>query len=194
MKNSKNDNEKENAQDTCAVKSPQNGQSFKARLSEKLLRQLRNEIPIQYLIENELDIRHHMDGNIFRFECPFCKSYHTGIMKERNLARCFDCENNFNTIDFVVEVRKTSFRPSAEFLINILNEKPYNKPVIRGSSDFVSIGNIISESGLCKSTPQPVKNSDENERLKSLEKDMDELKKRFEMLNKFVITQFGKMR
>ena len=45
----------------------------------------------------------------FRFRCPLCSRFNTAINGLTNLARCFDCETNFNPIDMVMAVKNTGF-------------------------------------------------------------------------------------
>jgi hypothetical protein len=77
---------------------------------------LRNDIPIDALIEKALCIPSRIaDGN-FRFLCPLCKEPNTAVNPETNLARCFRCKENFNTIDLVMTIRKLDFVQSVRFL------------------------------------------------------------------------------
>jgi len=82
--------------------------------------ELRNLIPIRMLIEEQLHVPNRMTGNVFRFQCPVCFNFHTGIMTEKNLARCFDCSMNFNTIEIVMRTQNIEFLESADFLHNLL--------------------------------------------------------------------------
>ncbi len=77
---------------------------------------IRNEIPIDGVIINllKLEVRH--VNEILRFRCPVCYNFHTATKHETNLARCFDCQKNFNPIDMVITVGKCSFVDAVEFL------------------------------------------------------------------------------
>ena len=77
---------------------------------------LRNDIPIDTLIEKALCIPSRIADGCFRFLCPLCKAFNTATNPETNLARCFHCEKNFNTIDLVMTVRKLDFVESVRFL------------------------------------------------------------------------------
>jgi len=90
------------------------------RFSKQRLHDLRNKIPMHDLIENHLGLPNRISDNIFRFQCPQCESYHTGVKSQTNLARCFDCRRNYNTIDLVMTVKQVEFYDSAVFLENIL--------------------------------------------------------------------------
>lgn len=84
-----------------------------------LLRTLRNRIPIDTVIIDmlRLDIRH--NDTLLRFRCPLCAGFHTATAPKTNLARCFDCEKNFNPIDLVIAVTNCSFVDAVERLKKI---------------------------------------------------------------------------
>lgn len=77
---------------------------------------LRNDIAIDALIEKALCIPSRMADGYFRFLCPLCKESNTAVNPETNLARCFGCKHNFNTIDLVMTIRKLNFVQSVRFL------------------------------------------------------------------------------
>lgn len=86
------------------------------RFSDEELFRLRNFIPINTLIQ-ELGIPYKTDDDgIFRFTCPFCYERQTATKQKTNLARCFLCEKNFNTIDLVMICKRQSFIKSVLFL------------------------------------------------------------------------------
>ena len=85
------------------------------RYTRQHLFTLRNHIPIDRLIEAvsiPLEIR---EGH-YKFLCPICNEFNTGINQKTNLARCFSCQKNFNTIDFVMTVKGLSFIDSVAYL------------------------------------------------------------------------------
>ena len=86
--------------------------------SSNLLRRLRNEIPIDSVIIGLLKMDVKNAHRILRFRCPLCFNFHTATNDETNLARCFDCKNNFNPIDLVMAVDGKSFIEAVEFLKN----------------------------------------------------------------------------
>jgi len=51
--------------------------------------------------------------------CPLCNGFDTAVNPRTNLARCFACEKNFNTIDLVMLVRQADFVQSTKFLQSI---------------------------------------------------------------------------
>jgi hypothetical protein len=77
---------------------------------------LRNDIAIDALIEKALCIPSRIADGYFRFLCPLCKESNTAVNPETNLARCFRCKENFNTIDLVMTIRKLDFVQSVRFL------------------------------------------------------------------------------
>jgi len=89
------------------------------RFSSETLYELRNNIPIDALIENSLMIPSRTIEGYFRFLCPLCSEYNTAINPDTNLARCFSCEKNFNTIDLVMLIRQSDFIQSIYYLKNI---------------------------------------------------------------------------
>jgi len=88
----------------------------KRRFTNHELYALRNNIPIDALIEKALCIPSRVAEGYFRFLCPSCKEFNTAVNPKTNLARCFHCEENFNTIDLVMTIRKLDFVESVRFL------------------------------------------------------------------------------
>jgi len=88
----------------------------KRRFTNHELYALRNDIPIDALIEKALYIPSRVAQGHFRFLCPSCKEFNTAVNPDTNLARCFRCEQNFNTIDLVMTIRKLDFPGSVRFL------------------------------------------------------------------------------
>jgi len=80
------------------------------------LRMLRNQIPINEAIVDLLNLEVRNARNMFRFRCPLCYNFHTATNHVTNLARCFDCQKNFNPIDLVMTVEKCSFLDAVEIL------------------------------------------------------------------------------
>jgi len=90
--------------------------------SANLLRRLRNQIPIDAVIVDLLNLEVKNDHNILRFRCPLCHNFHTATSHETNLARCFDCQKNFNPIDMVMTVGKCGFLDAVEILKHRINQ------------------------------------------------------------------------
>ena len=88
--------------------------------SPQFLRSLRNDVPIDRLIADVLDIPHKHSEGYFRFLCPLCSEFHTATNPKTNLARCFRCKKNFNTIDIVMTDSHSSFLDAAYLLKSLL--------------------------------------------------------------------------
>ena len=82
---------------------------------------LRNQIPIDEVIADLLNLEVRNDPQILRFRCPLCHNFHTATKHETNLARCFDCKQNFNPIDLIMTVGKCAFLDAVEILKDRIN-------------------------------------------------------------------------
>lgn len=80
------------------------------------LRMMRNQIPIERVIVTMLNMEVRYTSKWLRFRCPLCYNFHTAMNRGTNLARCFDCKENFNPIDLVMAVGKCSFVEAVEYL------------------------------------------------------------------------------
>ncbi len=80
------------------------------------LYKIRNHIPIDKVITNLLNLELHRTSKLLRFRCPRCHNFHTAIKAKINLARCFDCNKNFNPIDLVMAVGNLTFIEATEYL------------------------------------------------------------------------------
>ena len=87
--------------------------------SSRQLYTLRNDIAVEMLIEKTLCIPCRVTEGCFRFLCPLCNTFDTAVNPKTNLARCFRCEKNFNTIDLVMIIRQADFVQSVKFLQSI---------------------------------------------------------------------------
>jgi DNA primase len=92
------------------------------KFSSQELFELRNTIPVDMLIKDELHIPSKISEGTFRFLCPICNEFQTAVNPSTNLARCFRCEKNFNTIDLVMNVKRFGFKDSVLFLKNLLKK------------------------------------------------------------------------
>ena len=92
---------------------------MKDRFSSRELFELRNNIPVDILIMDHLQIPSKIRDGYFRFLCPVCNEFQTAVNPATNLARCFRCEKNFNTIDLVMKIKGYGFRDSVRFLKQI---------------------------------------------------------------------------
>ena len=93
--------------------------------SDDFLRMLRNKVCIDQVI-NILGIEARHRRTILRFCCPLCHGFHTATNQKTNLARCFDCETNFNPIDLVMAVTMRSFVETVEFLKKYIDDGKTN--------------------------------------------------------------------
>lgn len=89
-------------------------------LTKPYLRRLRNEIPVAALIADVLRLEHRHSEGHWRFLCPLCQGFHTAVNPRTNLARCFDCQKNFNPIDLVLTVKHCDFHQAVAFLDPLL--------------------------------------------------------------------------
>ena len=123
---------------------------------------LRNDINVQTLIEKTLRIPCQVTEGCFRFLCPLCNGFDTAVNPKTNLARCFRCEKNFNTIDLVMLVRQADFVQSAKFLQSIHQKKPvghdrHELETISGSNHQSGCRIIINTpSGESGNRPRPI--------------------------------------
>ena len=92
------------------------------RFSSSELFKLRNAIPVEILIQNILRVPFKTSEGFFRFLCPVCNEFQTGINPNVNLVRCFRCERNFNVIDLVMETQDCGFKESVLYLKRVLGE------------------------------------------------------------------------
>lgn len=130
------------------------------RFSESQLYAIRNQIDVQGLIEKTLRIPCHVEKGCFRFLCPLCRGFDTAVNPKTNLARCFQCGKNFNTIDLAMLTRKLNFIDSVRFLQAIVpnasrTQVPEGLRAISGSNpgvDDPSLPNMAikpSNRGIC---------------------------------------------
>ncbi len=89
------------------------------RYDDELLRRLRNEIPIDWLIRHVGWPNKQRDGKIV-FVCPRCGEADSAVKRDTNLGRCFHCDTNFNPIDFMISARQYDFVQTVEFLSPLL--------------------------------------------------------------------------
>ena len=119
--------------------------------SSQQLYTLRNDVAVQVLIEKTLRIPCRVTEGCFRFLCPLCKAFDTAVNLNTNLARCFRCKKNFNTIDLVMLIRQADFVQSVKFLQSIYQNTPVSQN--RGSLEALSGTNPKSGSRIKLNTP-----------------------------------------
>ena len=89
------------------------------RYDDELMRRLRNDIPVAWLIKH-LGWPCKTRNGTFVFVCPRCNETQSAVNPQTNLGRCFHCETNFNPIDFTICARQCEFRTAVEYLIPLL--------------------------------------------------------------------------
>lgn len=97
---------------------------MKRRFTGAELFKIRNLIPIDWLIKEQLNIPSKVSEGFFRFLCPLCNEFQTATNPKTNLARCFRCEKNFNPIDLVITVKGIGFVESVKYLKTFLPDPP----------------------------------------------------------------------
>lgn len=93
----------------------------KKYFSSDFLRMLRNHVPIKTVITAFLNVEARNSHGLLRFRCPLCGNFHTALNPQTNLARCFDCKENFNPIDMVMAASTCSFIEAVQFLKDKIN-------------------------------------------------------------------------
>ena len=88
---------------------------------DDFIRMLRNDIPIDEVIVDLLNLELRKDRKTIRFRCPLCYNFHTATNHKTNLARCFDCQKNFNPIDMVITVGNCGFVDAVKILKDRFN-------------------------------------------------------------------------
>jgi hypothetical protein len=116
------------------------------RFSARELSFLRNKVPINRVIETMLSVATGNNNTKPSFHCPVCQSVNTSINARHNLARCFDCQQNFNPIEFVMHQLNLNFVDSVKWLKqhsrHIAPEKP---PTPKNPfSQPIHIGDVLS--------------------------------------------------
>lgn len=87
------------------------------RFSEEELYEVRNKVPLRHVIEEILKIPHKVgEDRRYKFSCPICGCFETGINESNNLSRCFKCAKNFNSIDLIMQYSKRTFVDSVKLL------------------------------------------------------------------------------
>ena len=88
------------------------------------LRQLRNEIDFSHLFRRLGWPWKRRDDGVILFVCPECSESETSVNPKTNLARCFRCERNWNTIDFTMDIGRMEFLEAYDYLEEMLPRPP----------------------------------------------------------------------
>jgi hypothetical protein len=182
------------------------------RFSKYELFKLRNSININMLINDILQLPSKTTQGQLRFLCPLCSQFNTATKRETNLARCFHCKRNFNTIEMVMETKNLGFIQSAQLLQGLLSEnkskkitpnKPSPNPRLQGSASFqirkepVPIQTLVKNIGI--RTPKQLNQTTDEDSAKINRQDqvieqlndkINRLEKQLDHLKSFVIEQF----
>lgn len=162
----------------------------KRRFSSEELYTLRNDIPIDKVIKNALDIPCRISEGCFRFLCPLCNEFNTAVNPATNLARCFCCEKNFNTIDLVMVITQSDFVHSIRFLkdyqIKIQMKSNPQGPMKVHENGLEPIGNLLKPIVTPSAPIAPSCGSGEKvcNRILALEKKLQSLVQRIEEIAK----------
>jgi hypothetical protein len=167
---------------------------MKRRFSERRLRELRNEIPLEELIEEHLRMPVKRVSGRFRFSCPVCSGYDTSVLHEKNLARCFSCKKNFNAIDLTMSLTSLDFVATVERLEKYRKSREASesegdkggKPSgLRGFASMAEIvPKILPPAGTVAAAEKenPKQDGPIAERIDRLEKKIDRLSARLDLL------------
>ena len=182
------------------------------RFSKHELFKLRNSININRLIIEILKLPSKTTQRQLRFLCPVCSQFNTATKRETNLARCFDCQRNFNTIEMVMETKNMGFIQSAQLLQGLLPENKSNKVIPnkpasnlprQGSGSFqiqkepITMRELVKEISVGGSKNWKQTSDDDlayinrqNQAIEQLNNKITQLEKQLDQLKSFVIDQF----
>ena len=182
------------------------------RFSKHELFKLRNSIDINMLIAEILKMPSKTTQGRLRFLCPVCSQFNTATKRETNLARCFSCARNFNTIEMVMETKHLIFIDSVRFLQGLLLEnkskqinanKPSAIPRPQCSTSFQIRKEPVSMKALIKnidiekpeklnqtSGTDPGKINLPDPAIGQLNDRINQMSKQMDQLKSFVIEQF----
>ena len=88
------------------------------RFTDQQLWQLRNEVPLPWLLQR-LDWPHRRRDGQLIFVCPRCGGGRSDLNPQENLVRCFHCQTNFNPIDFTMAARDCGFVEAVQYLLSL---------------------------------------------------------------------------
>ncbi len=171
------------------------------RFTDSELFIIRNEIEIEDLIENSLSMPFERTNGRFRFACPICYCFDTGINKVENLAKCFTCNENFNTIDVAMRHMNLEFVPSVKFLQAYHKKIGDRKIIVENLHKTESRRSLTSISEIIpKLLPRPPESSSENQvsdhdhddlsrRINGLEKKIDQVSLKLDGLFKMFVSK-----
>jgi hypothetical protein len=164
---------------------------------------LRNHIPIDRLIET-ISVPSKIQEGRYRFQCPICNEFNTGINPKTNLARCFSCQKNFNTIDFVMTVKGSSFIDSVAYLETLtvlqFSTKPHQSSALASNHSRdahqqnmpVPIGDILKSMAIPGPPASPLPTQDEPQTIATLQERLSALERLVKSLTeKITLIELG---
>lgn len=101
-----------------------------SNFSRKLLWYLRNGVKWKPLLELE-NWPHKTRAGQLTFLCPRCRELIAVVNPRTNLGRCFQCEENFNPIDFTIVTKAYGFVEAVDYLLEFFPPPQANVPVGR---------------------------------------------------------------
>jgi len=113
------------------------------RFSSQELTFLRNQVPINHVIETLLGRPIANGDGKSRFACPVCRAMDTSINADHNLFKCFGCRQNFNPIELVMHQLHISFVDSVKWLKKRAARTPATEK--RRNSQPVAIGKMLAD-------------------------------------------------
>jgi hypothetical protein len=117
------------------------------RFSPEELTFLRNRVPITHVIKTLLELPTHSTNGRLSFACPLCSGFDTSINADHNLARCFDCRQNFNPIELVMHQRQIGFVDSVRWLEKRIEAAPAQNTLTsaRNNHQPAALGDILDD-------------------------------------------------
>lgn len=118
------------------------------RFSPQELTFLRNQVPISHVIKSLSGMPTRATKGKLSFACPLCAGFDTAINAAHNLARCFECKQNFNPIELVMHQRKTGFPDAVRWLKNRIEETPPPQNTLNSAPNnhqLTALGNILDD-------------------------------------------------
>jgi hypothetical protein len=116
------------------------------RFSPEELTFLRNRVPITRVIKTMLELPTRSTNGRLSFACPVCGGFDTSINAAHNLARCFDCRQNFNPIELVMHQRQIGFVDSVRWLKKSIEANPAKNTLTsaRNIHQPTALGDILN--------------------------------------------------
>jgi len=112
------------------------------RFSPEELTFLRNQVPVDCVIENLLELPTRRNHDKLSFACPVCGGFDTSINTADNLARCFACRQNFNPIELVMYQLQIGFVQSVKWLKSRIPAAPAQTSTLGNNLQPACVGDI----------------------------------------------------